>query len=619
MGCCSCLHKNQSIKIASYTNKRIEHGPGMVCHAPWHSTEKFDKITLGANEYLIILNNVSQADTDIIEHIGGPLIFQQNNAYSTISGPHKKVELSNLSYVVVTNTKTGTKKVVGGPQFYMPQPFETLSGILSKLSLHNNDYCIVTDNLTGKIKIISGPTIYTPSEFESASSILKKTELSTTQYIICTDGKTGEKTIIEGPLLYTPKEYEKISEIIEKVNLKNNQYCYVKDLKTGIVKTVEGPKVFALTPFEIVTTGVQNCITMTFKQYIFVKDVISGLIKIERGPSKILLTQNEIIVPGKRGEEIREAITVDAHHAIHIRDIVKGTEELITQPQLYFPPNTNIDIIKVVDITMLAPYEKMVIVDKDCNLIFKSGETTPNFFLPPFCKVYSQNWTINGAQKEITKFDCRFHVHDMSFNFSVRTNDNVEITMIVNIYWAIKEFEKMIKATDNPPQDICSQISSQILNISSKLSTKELMEYSSMDIVQKVIDEDSEFFLARGVQILRINIVEKKCTNPEVDKTYRAVIEEKINRVKILEQQRGENDKNLALIEGQISFEAENYKLLEKKLACISLENGVNGKAEGQRLNMFFESLGKGLSNDEKMKIFMELQRTERIKRACSA
>ena len=44
------------------------------------------------------------------------------------------------------------------------------------------------------------------------------------------------------------------------------------------------------------------------------------------------------------------------------------------------------------------------------------------------------------------------------------------------------------------------------------------------------------------------------------------------------------------------------------------MENETHGKAEGERIHMFFEGLGKTLSSDEKLKIFMELQRTERIK-----
>jgi regulator of protease activity HflC (stomatin/prohibitin superfamily) len=343
---------------------------------------------------------------------------------------------------------------------------------------------------------------------------------------------------------------------------------------------------------------------------------ITGIIRIEKGPAKVLLVPFEDFIRDADRNIIRNALTADANNAIHIRDIVTGKEELITENQLFFPTSPNIHIVGLRPLIKLASYERMVIMDRDSNLIFKTGENSPGFFLPPFCKIMSQHWTFgmgkNERKTEISVFDCRFN--DMDFGFSVRTNDNVEIMMSVNIYWKIKDFEKMIKSTNDPPQDICNQIRSQILNIASKMTTKELMEYSSMDMVHRLQDEDTEFWVTRGMQIVRINITEKKCSDPEVDKTYRAVIEQKIIRVKNLEAQRGENDKKIAEIEGNILLETENFKLLEKKMANVQMENETHGRAEGERIHMFFEGLGMNLNVSDKMKIFLELQRTERIK-----
>ena len=161
---------------------------------------------------------------------------------------------------------------------------------------------------------------------------------------------------------------------------------------------------------------------------------------------------------------------------------------------------------------------------------------------------------------------------------------------------------------------MCNQIRSQTLNIASNMTTKDLMEYSSSDLVHRLQDDDTDFWVSRGMQIVRINITEKKCSDPEVDKTYRAVIEQKIIRVKNLEAQRGVNEKKIAEIEGNILLETENFKLLEKKMANVQMENETHGRADGQRIHMFFEGLGKALSDSDKMKIFLELQRTNRIK-----
>jgi len=100
---------------------------------------------------------------------------------------------------------------------------------------------------------------------------------------------------------------------------------------------------------------------------------------------------------------VRKALTADANNCIHIRDINSGKEELITENQLYFPSSPNITILGLRSLIKLASYERMVIMDRDSNLIFKSGEHAPGFFLPPFCSIISQKWT-TGLEKEKPKY-----------------------------------------------------------------------------------------------------------------------------------------------------------------------------------------------------------------------
>jgi regulator of protease activity HflC (stomatin/prohibitin superfamily) len=543
--------------------------------------------------------------------VPGPCIYEQHDAYAIVEGPLKKIELSATEYIICTDPKTGLKVVVEGPVMYMPKPYELVGGVLKKVSILNNQFVNVVDTANGHMKIVAGPSTFALGVFERADAIQFKVELSATQYVICTDGKTGEKRIVEGPVLYTPLNYEQFSQPLNKINLRNNQYCHVKKLETGALVMVEGPKVFALSPFEE-ASKIYDCLSLNFSQYSLIVNTITGVIRIEKGPAKVLLIPFEEYMKDIDGNTVRNALTADANNAIHIRDVVTGKEELIIENKIYFPSSPNIKVMGLRPLIKLAPYERMVMMDRESNLIFKSGEESPGFFLPPFCKIMSQNWTSQKGAREVSVFDTRFDESD--FNFGVRTNDNVEVFMRVNVYWKIKDFEKMIKATNDPPLDICNQIRSQILNIASKMATKDLMEYSSMDLVTKIHDEDTDFWLIRGMQIIRINITEKRCADPDVDKTYRAVIEQKIIRVKNLEAQRGENDKKIAEIEGNILFESENFKLLEKKMANVQMENETHGRAEGERIHMFFEGLGKALTIEEKMKIFLELQRTERIK-----
>jgi len=620
------MQKDESKKISNYSSKVIKHGPGCICYPPCAEIDKIYKRNLLANQYIVVTHlqpiqiarkssdGLSEefVEGDIIEIIPGPCIYTQQDAFATIEGPYYKTDLSANQYVIITNPKSGHKKTIAGPCMYTPEIYEVISQKFQKKSLLNNQFMSVTDILSGNLRVISGPIVFTPTPFEEMGNIQSKVELASTQYVICTDGKTGDKTVIEGPILYVPKEFEDISDPLNKVTLRNNQYIYMKDLISGKVSTVEGPKVFALTPFEEVS-NVHDCLSLTFYQYVWIKNKITGIIRVEKGPSKVILSPIEMYVIDQ-GHTIRNALTADINNAIHIRDEVTGVESLITESQIYFPETPNIKIIGLRPLIKLCPYQRMVIIDRESNYIFRSGEGSKGFFLPPFCKILTQMWTygLNNEKKKIEIFDVRYH--DMNFKFAVRTNDNVEIFMKVNIYWTIKEFEKMIKSTNDPPQDLCNHIRSQILNIASKLTTKELMEFSSIDLIKSVKDEDDDFCESRGIEISRINITEKKCADPDVENNYLQIIEEKITRIKNIEQQRGENDCKIANVEGQIIFEAENYKLLEKKMANIQMDNEANGKAEGEKIKMFFEGLGKNLNINDKLKIFYELQRTERIK-----
>jgi regulator of protease activity HflC (stomatin/prohibitin superfamily) len=624
MGCYSCIQKDESIKISNYSSMVIKHGAGCLCYLPCADIEKIDKINLLANQYIIVTHiqpiTVTRkgsdgmtdelVEGDIIEIIPGPCIYTQQDPFATIEGPYYKTDLSANQYVICTNPKTGHKKTIQGPCMYTPEIYEQISEKHNKKSLLNNHFIKVTDLLSGNLRVVSGPIVFTPTPFEQVGGTQNKIELTSTQYVICTCGKTGDKTVIEGPTLYVPKEFEDISGHLNKVTLRNNQYIYIKDQISGKVSTMEGPRVFACTPFEEVS-NIHDCLSLTFYQYVWIKNRVTGIIRVEKGPSKIILSPIEQYVVD-HGHTVRNALTADANNAIHIRDIVTGTESLITESQIYFPETPNISIIGLRPLIKLAPYQRMVVIDRESNYIFRSGDNSKGFFLPPFCKILTQMWTygLNDEKKKVEVFDVRFH--DMDFKFAVRTNDNVEINMNVNIYWTIKEFEKMIKSTNDPPQDLCNHVRSQILNIASKLTTKELMEFSSLDLIKTIAEEDDDFCDSRGIKISRINITGKKCADPEVENNYLQIIQEKIARIKGIEKQRGENDVRIANVEGEITFEGENYKLLEKKMANRQMENETKGTAEGEKINMFFQGLGK-MNIDEKMKIFLELQRSERI------
>jgi len=613
----TALDPNQSIRVTTPTEVYIKHGPGWKTYNPFVSKiERFEKIVLDAEGYLIVTHFKPRAHGDIVEHIPGPCIFERDDQdpLAKVSPIQKKIELGSTEYVICTDPKTGKRRIEKGPQLYMPLPYEQLSAKQTMITLTVNQYMLVTDDNTGHIECKNGPANIALEPFEKAGKIQEKIDLSSTQYLVITDTKTGHMSIQKGPIQYVPGPYDQVSKIKNMVTLSNTEYVYINDKANGEWKIVKGPKTFHLEPFEV-ESKIQNVTCLNMLQWAKVIDQNTGAIRIEKGPCVIFLGPYEKLI-ADNGKEIQDAITVDVNHAVHTRNTETGEESLVTKPQKYVPEAPNIQIVEVKELIKLAPFESMILFDREGKLSFKSGEkNVEGFFIPPFCSVMFQLWSTDPDRKvkgnmKVSTFDHR--PHDMNFKFSVRSGDNVEINIVVNVYWNIVDLEKMIKTTSDPPEDICNHVKNQILNFASSMSTKEFMEYSVAEIVKKIYDVDSEFYKSRGVHVSRVQILEKRCASDEIERTYRSIIDQKINSARSYEQQMGTNQTEIARIKGLTLIEKENYALLQQKLANLELETETAGRAEGGKIKSFLDGLGD-MPMEDKINIFLQLERTKRI------
>jgi hypothetical protein len=551
--CCVALDPDKSVLIDGFTHKEILQGPGWKFYKPWESVKILTKIPLNSDEYLVV------------KHLA-------NRNYE--ASEHENTSLSRSMAEQTVDARSVTEIGVG----------------------------------SDIIEHISGPAIYKQRDpFAEVSKVFKKTNLAIDEYAIITNGRTGAKKTVQGPTLYMPEPYELIGNTIKKITLNNNQYVHVTNTSTGDIITVIGPKTFALDPFDKVSP-VLDKITLTMDDYVKVVNRDTGVIRVERGPSVVTL--------GPYEQELKrdKAILVDENTAVHIKDIDTGVEVLITEKQKFVPP-PNVIICGVKKMIKLTPYQCVVVIDKSGKFVFIHGDKQEGFFLPPFSEIYKQEWSKDRtrAHKEIVKVDM-FDKRpcDMDFEFSVRSSDNVEIFMVVNVYWAITDVEKMIKNTNDPLQDICNHVRSQILSMTSRMSTQDIMEKPASELVSHVNEDDISFYTTRGVIVSRIDVVEKKCANKDIESTYKQIIDKKIERVRNLEQQRGDNEKKAAEIEGQIDFEKRTGDLLEQKFKNLTLTAKTTGESEGAKLRMFFDGLGD-MTPEQKLHIFMELERTKRI------
>ena len=112
--------------------------------------------------------------------------------------------------------------------------------------------------------------------------------------------------------------------------------------------------------------------------------------------------------------------------------------------------------------------------------------------------------------------------------------------------------------------------------------------------------------------VSRINILQKRCADLNVESTYRAIIDQKITRAKNFEQQQGDNDREVERIKGLVAAEMAKSALLQQELKNLELKTKTQGESEGGQIKSFFDSLGE-MPLSDKMFIWKELQRNQRI------
>merc|ERR1712023_207765 len=104
------------------------------------------------------------------------------------------------------------------------------------------------------------------------------------------------------------------------------------------------------------------------------------------------------------------------------------------------------------------------------------------------------------------------------------------------------------------------------------------------------VGEDAQadlFYEERGVQLLSVEVLQFKCSNPDTDKTLQAIIKETADRLKKKECQKGENEMALAKLEGEIEQEKLNKDLIELKKSHLKTE----AKIEGEGVSAFISGI----------------------------
>ncbi len=155
---------------------------------------------------------------------------------------------------------------------------------------------------------------------------------------------------------------------------------------------------------------------------------------------------------------------------------------------------------------------------------------------------------------------------------------------------------------------------SEILSQVSKYNMKEFMELPNSKLIASVnSDKDDSFYESRGVNVIRVEILQKHCKDPEIQKIFKQIIDEKTNRIKNIEKQEADNEIKLRGLNGQIEAEKLVGTLLKIKKENERQENVADGIAEGSRIQNFIGNLGDDIPLEKKLQVYFDIQNTKRL------
>merc|ERR1712188_278502 len=380
-------------------------------------------------------------------------------------------------------------------------------------------------------------------------------------------------------------------EVRDAVQLQSGQYAVVLNDEDSNRRAVYGPCVEWLAPREeLIAPGINQCPILTQEEYIVVHDTLTGAKQNQVGP--------KMFQPGPFDEVTgkQTALNLDEHHAVTLRNADTGTVELVTEHGLFIPGPYQEDI-KVQKKIVLEEYEYMAYKDETGKFHYISGDSEMrNFFLPPFCEVLEQQWSIDLRKEHmevesVWRFDMRPRY--MNYEFNCRTIDNVELIVDVSFYWQIVDVQSMIERTADAPGDICTHARSMIIQAVSNITLMTFLEKFN-DVIRKgagvgtgddVVPDP--FYIDRGVELLSVEVLQFKCSNPDTDKTLQAIIKETAERLKKKENQKGENEVAISKLEGEIEQEKLNKELIEIKKSHLKTESRIEGEAEYHKVVAF--------------------------------
>ncbi|HPH96663.1 MAG TPA: hypothetical protein PKW33_08640 [Anaerolineaceae bacterium] len=196
--------------------------------------------------------------------------------------------------------------------------------------------------------------------------------------------------------------------------------------------------------------------------------------------------------------------------------------------------------------------------------------------------------------------------------------------MEISFFWQIVDVEAMVMATDDVPGDICFHARSGILQSISQVTLETFLDTFNSLIHDAVLGHDDPFYAGRGVRLHAVEVRSVTCKDPDTNRILQDIIRETTGRISRLQKQQGEseillqqreneNEIMLKQLAGEIEAESLRARLLEARVENDRRAALTAGEAEALQVRAFFDSLGDGLTNEQKTALFNTLRKQDAI------
>lgn len=581
---CSIHHlgPDDQVVIDGPKEKYVRNGPKTVVIRPerkkvWRHPER-----LVYMEYVKVKN----IRTGIIRHEAGPaLLFL--GAYDVIERRMKLMVLQRHQYARLMSNRTGSERVVKGPQSVVPEPLEYAPDGVQNASAIAKDMSLVINNtLTGVLRLETQEGLYYPEPYEYIVEVRKATLLGPVQYALVEDVNIGTKRIELGPKLLHVGAYERVLNVSTKLVLRKTQYIRLVDRKTGLERVERGPQTFVPKPSEESALGIEK------------------------------------------------AKTIDTETAVLVRDTTTGQQQLIQEKKAFFPAAYQ-EVVEVRPMTRLLPHESVAARNALGEFAIFDGITTPAFFLPAYWTLFDMHWSSYSSDPanalldrqivtkvKVTKVDRRFR--KLNFWFNVRSSDNVELRLSGVVFWQVRDVSKMVFTTGDPESDVWHHARSSLMQAVSRTTFQRLM--TSLDgVTTQAFNElrADGFYDARGVHLESLELTSFSPVRETTIKILQSIIEESVQRVNRLQSQESSNAVNAANLTASITLEKRRTQLIINRATNTLLEAETMGDVQGIRRLAYAQAFISGLNESvpdldkrvELYKMHQELQAQNNVTR----